>query len=499
MEENVDKPQKLPQPLSSLNTEQPQVTPTPIIKYFKNKYSIPIVIILSLLIIFTALVCLIYFKISKIDGLSSSTTVGLTPSQTFKTLQRNTTLTAFIRKGDVWIGSIDGSNLKQITTHPQLNYTIRGVEGNGPPLKVDYTNYYAKYPRLSYDGRYLAYISLTQESVDDIQERGLRIATESAEIKAQGMSEIFNDPKRDYSLHVYNIPEQKEESLNYFENISSSQDIVGNFNLLKWAASRNILYFIKDYNLQFVYDSYDQPKDSLTHAFILKNYCGFNCMKIYKEVPDEASISVSSNGNKIAGVYSTGKNCSTSLEFKLLTVDLATRQISQQPQNVSSCHVVVGPWIDNNFIAVEYKNNEKYSKSETGAVFYKYNSNNWDGKEKMFEDNDYQFKGPLALSPNNKYLAYPAGNKYTYGSIGKVDLRIRDLETQEYFDLLKLTQDNKGLNGDKILYAKWDSDSSNLYFTLTNDKGSSSNLVKLNINSKEPVIIIEDATDSDIN
>ena len=181
------------------------------------------------------------------------------------------------------------------------------------------------------------------------------------------------------------------------------------------------------------------------------------------------------------------------MEFKLLTLDLKTEKISKQSSDLSWCSAIIGPWINDDFIAVEYLN----GTPPLTALFYKYNSNNWNSKGKIFEDKEYQYRGPITLSPDNKNVTYPVGD-YTFGSSGKVNMRIRNLQTQSYIDVLSFIINRKEFIGNKIFYAKWDSESTNLYFTLTNDEGNNS-LVRFNIDSKEPYIVVPDATDTDIN
>ena len=109
----------------------------------------------------------------------------------------------------------------------------------------------------------------------------------------------------------------------------------------------------------------------------------------------------------------------------------------------------------------------------------------------------------MALSPNYKYLAYTIG-QHTYGSSGTQDIRVRNLQSQEYIDLLSFVRKNKELKGDRILNPKWDSESKYLYFTLNSSenedtKSLNSSLVRFDINSKETSVIIKEATDTDIN
>jgi hypothetical protein len=389
--------------------------------------------------------------------------------------QRKTSLIAFIRNGDVWVGSIKGEELKKITSHPKIVYYM---QVGGFLWKQDDTDRYAKFPRLSYDGKYLAYVSLTQESIDDVKERELRIATESAEVKKSGTSEIFYYPKREYALHIYNIPEQKEEKIEYQ---GPEANLKGSPDLLKWASNSNSLFFVKDGDLHII----KERNNRLTYLFYVKNFCGIYCSNL-EHIP----FYIKPDGSKTVDTNSTGKNCNNRSDAKISIIDIDHKQILEQPPDTIWCVYTVGPWMNDEFIAVEFPD------------FYKYTSNDWTKKEKLFEDKDYN-DGPLALSPNYKYLAYTIG-QYRYGSSGMQDIRVRNLQSQEYIDLLSFVGKNKELKGDRILNPKWDSESKYLYFTLNSSenektKSLNSSLVRFDINSKEVRMVVENATDSDIN
>ena len=443
-----------------------------------KSYKRPLIVtLLTILFIFGLLKLYVIYKNSNINKHLSLSVIKPTSLPTTTLAQRNTSLIAFIRNGDVWVGSIKGEELKKITSHPKIVYYMQGLAG-GFLWKHDDTDRYAKFPRLSYDGKYLAYVSLTQESIDDVKERELRIATESAEVKRNGNSEIFHYPKREYALHIYNIPEQKEEKIEYQ---GSEVNLRGWPDALKWASNSNTLFFVKDGEFHII----KEESNRLTYLFYVKSFCGSYCSNL-----DDIPFYIKSDGSKTVSTYSTGKSCRTFLEAKLSIIDIDSKQILEQSSDTSWCVSRAGPWMNNEFIAVEFPD------------FYKYSSNDWAKKEKLFEDKDYN-DGPLALSPNYKYLAYTIG-QHTYGSSGTQDIRVRNLQSQEYIDLLSFVRKNKELKGDRILNPKWDSESKYLYFTLNSSenektKSLNSSLVRFDINSKETSVIIKEATDTDIN
>lgn len=437
------------------------------------------VIVLALLISVLGILFFINNQRSNKESLITNEPLSL-----LKTTKRSTSLLAFIRDGDVWIGSVDGKDCQQITSHPKISYEMKHFYSGNLFMKDD-TNTYAKYPRISHDGKYLSYIALTQESIDDVEKRIKRIATESAQVKSSGNSEIFNSPLREYALHIYNISERKEENLVSLGSVEV--DNIGNFKSFKWAASRNALFFIKDFNLHMVSESVVASKIQLTHSMKIKHFCSFPACDASEYTN---LISVKPDGSQIASTYTTGNNCGTFVEFKLLTFDFKDKEIVKQPSDLSWCKVVIGPWSNDKFFAVEYNNNPE---------FYLYSPDDWSDKELLFEDDDYQYEGPLALSPDNRYITYPLG-EHTYGSSGAVNLRIRDLQTNNYVDLIEVIRKQGDFKGNKVLNAKWDSEGEYLYFTLLGDNQNvGGSLLKYEVSSKKVYLVVENAVDIDIN
>ena len=88
--------------------------------------------------------------------------------------------------------------------------------------------------------------------------------------------------------------------------------------------------------------------------------------------------------------------------------------------------------------------------------------------------------------------------KYEAENTGRRDLRIRNLTTNEYFDVLDITQKQIKLNLNRIAYPTWDANSKYVYFKIStnNNLGYA---IKFNIENKEVAVLAEDVDQLNVN
>ena len=102
------------------------------------------------------------------------------------------------------------------------------------------------------------------------------------------------------------------------------------------------------------------------------------------------------------------------------------------------------------------------------------------------------------MSSDNQWAAYLVGSLRELDS--ETDLRIRNLHTGEYFDVRNTVNNNLHLNKRRIFYPKWDFDSKNIYFELSNTNIDKDKLViKFDTLSKHASILVFNAEQVDIN
>lgn len=433
--------------------------------------------IVALLILSFSLYICTTTKLSRED-----TTVLKPPTPVPTKLLTDSSLIAFVREGDVWLADIKGDNIRKITSHSAITYTFQNVSF-GTLEKVDYSDDYARLPKVSPNGEYLAYVALSETSINGLAERELRIAT--------GSSELFLDPVLNsaYELHIYDINNETEINLPT-NTVDEYHDYFGDYQSLEWAQNINLLGFIKGYNLHLLNFETFQGGDRTPSLSGVRNFCGMNCDTAFG---DERLFSISSNGRFISALSvkgyppPAGERCFIGNEPQL--VDTEDQDINKQSSILSGCVDFVGDWFrdSKSFLAADQPN------------FYRYDSQDWASRILLFEDEDKDHKiyNAPQLSPDNKFISYtlypPDGYRYD----AKTDLRIRNLSSLEYFDLLDVVN-SKGTQGEKIRYPNWDRNSRYLYFQLI-DEDNNNRLMRYDLENQEITTLITNAEQVSVN
>lgn len=435
-------------------------------------------------------------------------------SEKLPIIERETKLMAFIRNGDVWIKNINEGQEEKITSHPVLKIKQRHLYG-GQWITVDYSNEFYQLPKISPDGKLLVYLGINKSIFEEIKEYEAGLATESAEVKNSGNSVAFFPPGISYSWNIYDLdrkiniePEIDVSIKNDKEKRREVQN--GPFGSMEWLNQNLIFSFISGLNSYALKIDYSQ--DKTPNAIIINtgiSTCGLLCgMSNGNYANDRISFLVRSSpdGTKLLLVQGQVKDVTNPQELALipggcggpasaeetLVIDNTTKKLINFSKN-NLCRIYAGDWYkDNqNFIQVEY-----YADKSTWFVKRSVLSPSL-GPDKLFQDGDFFFGSPIYLSHDNKYVMYFSG-KYEAENTGRRDLRMRNLITNEYFDILDITQKQTKLNLIRIAYPSWDANSKYVYFKISTNNNSGY-AIKFNIENKEVVVLAKDVDQLNVN
>ena len=263
----------------------------------------------------------------------------------------------------------------------------------------------------------------------------------------------------------------------------------GKFNSLMWAKNRDSFVFVKDFNLHFLFNiKMDIEKPSL-ETYFLKDFCSLDCGLLSDE---DQFIKLSPDGAKLLTSYQfpdVSAGCNNTVGSKIMVFDFETKRSFLIPVSSDYCSGNIGDWFSDslNYITVEYNlstGSDNFIKRNYGDDYKEFT---------LFQDKDYQFRGPLSISPDDKWVIYPVG-EHTFGSIGRTDLRLRSLTTSEYFDILPLLNKNLNLNMARAMYPNWDSNSKYVYLELEGDSDPQKRLIlKFDIKKKKGEVLFNNA------
>jgi len=429
-------------------------------------------------------------------------------------IERETKFMAFIRNGDVWIKNIDEGQEEKITSHPVLKIKQRHLYG-GQWITDDYSNEFYQLPKISPDGKFLVYLGINKSIFEEIKEYEAELATESAEVKNSGNSVAFFPPGISYSWNIYDLdrkiviePEIDVNIKNDKEKIREIQN--GPFGSMEWLNQNLIFSFISGLNSYALRIDYSQDRPPT--AIIINtgnNTCGLLCgMFNGSYANDRTSFLVRSSPDGTKLLLPQGQvkdvtnpqeralipdSCggSVSAEETLVIDNITKKLINFSKTNL--CRIYIGDWYkDNqNFIQLEH-----YADKSAWFVKRSVLSPSLEA-DKLFQDSDFFFNSPIYLSPDNRYVMYFSG-KYEAENTGRRDLRIRNLTTNEYFDVLDITQKQIKLNLNRIAYPTWDANSKYVYFKIStnNNLGYA---IKFNIENKEVAVLAEDVDQLNVN
>lgn len=398
-------------------------------------------------------------------------------------IQKTSSLLSFVRKGDIWLANINnGSNQRKITSHPEIKYKYRHFYGGGY-VEENLDKVFHKQPKLSSDNKYLAYLTISKEFLKNLDEWRQQLATASGEIERSNLE--FYPPEIAYDLIIYDIEHQKIIQPSLY-NLTFNETINGDFSSIVWAKRKNVLAFIKDTNLHTIIETYKEGEPSLVQSNTIKDFCPF-CFFLSDA---DVAIRPSPSGAVILSTYNftnVPNECHNTVGQKAAIISLANRDVVKVIARETLCGVSIGDWYkdDIHFILNEYHT--------YGFAFFKRSRLDLEMNVKLFEDDEYQQDGPIILSPDDKWIIYPLG-KHRFGSSGKVDLRIRNLQSNEYFDVLEIVNEKLGNGKDRILFPNWDFNSKVIYFELGESKDDNGkSVIKFYVASKDLEILIEDA------
>lgn len=434
------------------------------------------------------------FSTQKIDELIKKDII-----EKSKTIERETKLMSFVRDGDIWIANINGSNEEKITSHPILKIKSRHFYG-GQWITTDYSNEFYQLPKISPDGRFLVYLGINESIFEEIKDYESKFATESAELKNSGNSIAFHPPGISYSLNVYDLeiksPIEPEIDVKIKENKDKLREVLnGPFGSMEWSNQSLIYSFIAGLN-SYVIKITNLPNDNPMATIMQagENTCGLTCgisLADYSNDGRSFWVRISPDGQKLLlpkeNQYAPSGCANPSYSREVLVINNFSKKIINFSQS-DLCYIYIGDW---------YKDNESFIQMETYANnsrwFVKRNILNPDeSPEKLFEDSDFFFNSFISLSPDNKYVIYFSG-KYKAENTGRRDLRVRSLETNDFFDVLNITDQQTKLGLDRVSYANWDANSKYIYFKLS-ENNTSGYAIRFDILNKKAEIILKNVS-----
>jgi len=378
-------------------------------------------------------------------------------------ITRETKYLAFIRDGDVWLKDIASENEEDITSHPELKIKSRHTHG-GQWITDDYSNEFYQLPKLSPDGRFLVFLGVNRSIFDDIKDYDAKLAAESEEQQNSGSSIAFYPPGITYSWNVYDIDKKVNVEPIIDENIQANEDMFwevqnGPFGSVEWSNKRLNLSFTGGANSYMLKVEYSPDNTPIVKIINTGNsVCGLLCMSSTGPYTNDTKnfwVRSSPDGTKLLLSVGQVKDLTNVQERsqvpsgchgpawadETLVFDNDTGKLIYFSKE-DLCRVYIGDWYKNNqdFISVE-----SYADKTSWFVTRSIISPTQEPK-KLFRDDSLFYnsfnsptKSPLYLSPNNEYIAYFSGD-YEAENTGGRDLRIRNLKTLEYFDVVTATQ-----------------------------------------------------------
>ncbi|MEX2028381.1 MAG: hypothetical protein WD988_02675 [Candidatus Curtissbacteria bacterium] len=392
---------------------------------------------------------------------------------------------AFIRDGDVWLAYTDGSIQEKVTSHEEVKYKYRNYI-NGEFIGRDFGDEFHKSPTISKDGKYTMFLVLSEDYLKKINDWKNNV--EFFSDYDPNYSE-FDPPEKSYELKMLDlsnkavspIPLKNQEAKNEY----------GNFNSLSWAKNKDIFGFIKDFNLHTLSNIGYRSGSYNSEAKFSGEFCGLDCGS---ESDGNYFIRISPDGEKILSSYQFFKvpvNCNNTVGSKIRINNIVTDEIFLVPTDANFCSGNIGDWFSNSldYIFVEYFQENK-NKTIIDFVKRRYGTNN--SKTFLFQDNEYQW-GPILISMEDNWIIYSIGEN-KYGSTGKVDFRVRNFVTLEYFDLLDITNKRLNTDMDRVMHPNWDGRGEVLYFELSdNNPQKEKMIIRFNIRSKDVKTVLNNA------
>ena len=445
--------------------------------WYKHKGVIAILVLLIIAVI------VIYASLShqpKVD----STLVNHTPKQVAQNGQVSTTTNfsqnpqtssqaamqiPFIRNGNIWIFDFSKKTESQVTNHPDTTYRAesyypceKNCPNNNPNESfINYNSQYYSLPRLSPDGKTLAYTCLSSDTLKTIQERQKLLLSQPLP-----NPDPLQDFSPTYDLCIYDTKTAKQSEY----PIAGITPIFA----VEWSHTGNNLIVANENVFLF------QRSDT-----------GLQQTKEYQ---------YTGNSNNNVATYSTGIKWSpddTKVLFEsakarngfngyqegptLLILNLGTWTFSEIPEDSSPAYVFFGDWLDNNTVI--------FPLASTSISIYKEDLNTLKS-EKMFNDNNFNSLSFLDLSPNKEYLSHPSGAKNTENA--DINLTIRDMTSGNQYQISSLFPNLNFANGDaEIIRHVWLSDNT-LLFSLyqNNNPAGQLNIWQLDPMTKKVVKII---------
>lgn len=475
----------------------PEITPPSIIN--KRKFTRKIFIIVLCLFLFLVISISYLYKnnLEQSGNLLPHDINKLnSPSQTINNTQafvalpvhsKTSSIIAFIRNGDLWTSSLDGSNQNKITTHTPILYTYRHyLSGNNIDAKWD--DNFATQPRLSGDGKYIAYLEISNKAIDELHKWQEDVKTEPAETKNSGNSIAFNPPGVYYDFKIYDLFNKKEILLT--DKLVDKSVKSSSYDLYSWAKDKNILSFNWNSRIHFLFETAEGAFSVLS---LDKDFAPGPMSNEWSngEWDTPSGVNISPDGNSALAYYqftNPGQSCFNTWGYKSYFLDLINKKFTKLPLDKTlTCQSDNIGWIGNGqFYLLEYRPSYDFK-------FSLWSSNNLSRQEVL------GYKGKISnasVSPDGRWLVYFIKNVDTDVS----EYAFFDLKTKSGINLLGIMQEKgKKLDFGTIFTSVWNRDSQTAYVRMTRKSQEISDLIKFNPETKEYKIIIENLSEYNIN